>query len=121
LVIVGEYVWRRRRNLNDVHMSSEKNFENIVADAILARLTDLIGPTATKSVNSYLEPNVAAKDPQYYDAQLRSICGKAADVILSSIGNEICDRVGLKKQRWSNFGQCLAAARAKLRPKRISS
>jgi hypothetical protein len=65
-------------------------------------------------VNSYLEPNVAVRDPQYYDAQLRSICGKAADVILSSIGNEICERVGIAKHRWSNFAQCLSAARAQV-------
>jgi hypothetical protein len=113
-MLVGEYVWRRERNLSNLHMQSEKDFENLVADAIRVRLTDLIGPTATKSVNSYLEPNVAVRDPQYYDAQLRSICGKAADVILSRIENEICERVGIAKHRWSNFAQCLSAARVQV-------
>jgi hypothetical protein len=113
-MLVGEYVWKRRRNLRDSYMSSQKDFENLVADAIRVRLADLIGPAAAKSVNLYLEPNVAVRDPQYYDAQLRSICGKAADVILSRIENEICERVGIAKHRWSNFAQCLSAARVQV-------
>lgn len=99
---------------NDPYALSKKDFENLVADAIRVCLSNLIGPIASESMNSYLEPNIAAKDPKCYDGQLRSICGKATDVILSRIENEICERVGIEKQQWSALDQCLAAAKAQV-------
>ena len=115
-----KYVWRRRRKLSGLYVSSEKDFEKLIADAIRIRLTELIGPNAAESMNSYLEPNIAAKDPKYYDAQLRSIFGIATGVILGQIENEICERVGMEKRQWSTLDQCLAAAKAQVAAQRTS-
>ncbi len=95
-------------------MSSEKDFENLVAEAIRVRLTELIGPRAAETMNSYLEPSLAARNPKDYDTRLRAICGKAADVILRKIEIEICERIGMEKRVWSSLGHCLAAARTQV-------
>ncbi|MGD0176304.1 MAG: hypothetical protein ABSC50_05705 [Candidatus Bathyarchaeia archaeon] len=101
-------------------MSSEKDFEKLIADAIRVRLTDLIGRNAAESMNSYLEPNIAAKDPKYYDAQLRPIFGIATGAILRQLENAICERVGMEKRQWSTLGQCLAAAKAQVAAQRTN-
>jgi len=101
-------------------VSSEKDFEKLIADAIRVRLTDLIGRNAAESMNSYLEPNIAAKDPKYYDAQLRPIFGIATGAILRQLENAICERVGMEKRQWSTLGQCLAAAKAQVAAQRTN-
>ena len=109
---IEEYDSRKRRNLSDLNALRRKAFEELIAGAIRASLTGLIGQNAVESMNSYLEPIIAVKNTKNYEAWLRSIFGKATDLVLKQIENEICERVSIEKRQWSTFDQCLTAAKA---------
>ena len=88
------------------------DFEKLLSNVILVCLRDLLGTTAANAMNFYLDPSVAAKDPDGYASRLISITGpNSSNVILKRIQDSLCEKVGLPKQTWKSFAQCVFTAR----------
>lgn len=85
-----------------------ENFESLLTETIGRCLIEMIGTHAAQAMNFYLDPNLAAKDPNAYASKLKAIAGeKPTKVILARIEKKLCEKVGIAEQDWPSLDQCL--------------
>ncbi len=88
------------------------NFENILTRVIRGVLDDLLGSVAAAALNFYIDPGLAALEPNGYASKLEAVVGTGpADVILRRIQNSLNAKTGMQKRTWKTFAECVNSAR----------
>lgn len=92
-----------------------EGFEDLIVGVITTCLGNLLGKRVAATINSYLNPKLAVKDPNAYAAGLINLAGeRSSNVILSRIEELLCGKIGLEKREWKSLDECISAARAKM-------
>jgi len=89
--------------------------EDLLDEVVTRCFSSLFGSGSARAMNSYLNPRIAAKDPDEYASRLRRLTGeKASNIMLKRIEDLLCETVGVQKCEWKSFTDCVEAVRSKL-------
>jgi len=89
--------------------------EDLLDEVVTRCLSSLFGSGGAKAMNSYLNPRLAAKDPDEYASRLRHLTGeKPSNIMLKRIEDLLCETVEVQKREWKSFAECVEAVRSKL-------
>jgi len=89
--------------------------EDLLDEVVTRCFSSLFGSGGVRAMNSYLNPRIAAKDPDEYASRLRRLTGeKPSNIMLKRIEDLLCETVGVQKREWKSFTDCVEAVRSKL-------
>ncbi len=91
----------------------DRSFDDIVLEAINGSLITIFGEDAARSVNFYIDPNIALKDAEAYVGSLRRMFMEGTNLIVLRICERISQLTGLAEIGGSNLGEFLSEVRGR--------
>lgn len=91
----------------------DRSFDDIVLEAINESLISIFGEETARSVNFYIDPNIALTDAEAYVKALRRMFMEGANVIVVGICDRISQLTGLGKSGVSSLGEFIREVRGR--------
>jgi hypothetical protein len=91
----------------------DRSFDDIIFEAINESLIKIFGEETARSVNFYIDPNIALTDAEAYVKALRRMFMEGADVIVVGICDRISQLTGLVTSGGSNLGEFIRDVRGR--------
>lgn len=91
----------------------DRSFDDIVLEAINESLISIFGEETARSVNFYIDPNIALSDAEAYVKALRRMFMEGANVIVVGICDRISQLTGLGKSGVSSLGEFIRDVRGR--------
>ncbi|MBI3023621.1 MAG: hypothetical protein HYY68_07855 [Thaumarchaeota archaeon] len=93
----------------------DTRFENILLEAINEALVKVFGSETSRSVQFYIDPNIALVDPNAYANSLEKMFKDGAKVVLEAIIEALRERTGRPGTGPKNFGDAISSLKNDLK------
>ena len=78
-----------------------------IVSAIRDTLFDLLGESAARALEFFVDPRLAIKEPDRYERAMKEMFHGHAKIIIERIERNLCALVGIQLRSWSSFHECL--------------
>ncbi len=93
----------------------DTRFENYLLEAINEALVKVFGSETSRSVQFYIDPNIALVDPNAYATSLEKLFKDGAKVVLEAIIEALHVRTGRPATGSRNFGDAVSSLKNELK------
>lgn len=93
----------------------DARFEKVLLEAIEEALVKVFGSETSRSVQFYIDPNIALVDPNAYANSLEKLFKDGAKVVLEAIIEALRMKTGRAATGSRNFGDAISSLRNELK------
>ncbi len=91
----------------------DRSFDDIVLEAINGSLATIFGEETARSVNFYIDPNIALTDAEAYVKALKRMFMEGSNLIVVRICERISQLTGLEEIGGSDLGEFIKDVRGR--------
>lgn len=89
----------------------DETTKQLIVEAIHEGLASALGENTSKAVNFYVDPSIAARDPEAYMRGLRKMLGEGAKLLENRITKSLCEKAGVAPVPGKSFAEQILAVR----------
>ncbi|MDA4136871.1 MAG: hypothetical protein OK449_07765 [Thaumarchaeota archaeon] len=90
---------------------TKRNFDTLLVQSIEDGLVKVLGDESAKCVTFYIDPHIAAANPDNYAKSILKLFGIGSKVMFDSILDELHEKTGTAKSEATSFGSAVTDAR----------
>ena len=89
----------------------KEDFDSLLLGAIKVSLVQVFGENAARSVNFYIDPNIAVANAENYARSLEKLFGVGAKLVLENIMVTLSEKTGVVRTGSMSFGDTVTKVR----------